>query len=70
MAKRGEAYELLVQDDGVGLPPYLSLESAETLGLQLVNTLIKQLHGTLQVERTGGTAFLLRFPEPEKAHHG
>jgi len=70
MAKRGEAYELLVQDDGVGLPPYLSLESAETLGLQLVNTLIKQLHGTLQVERTGGTAFLLRFPEPEKAPHG
>jgi PAS domain S-box-containing protein len=70
MSKRGAAYDLSVQDDGEGLPPYVAVESAESLGFQLVTTLVRQLHGSLEVERTGGTTFHIRFPEPEPGVHG
>jgi len=41
------------------------VNQAETLGLQLVTNLARQLHGGLDVE-TGpeGTAFTIRFPLP------
>jgi two-component system, sensor histidine kinase PdtaS len=50
-------YELIVEDDGVGLPPGLDIERTETLGLQLVCLLVKQLDGTIEVSSQGGTRF-------------
>lgn len=57
---------LCVRDNGVGLPPGFDVNQAETLGLQLVTNLARQLHGGLDVE-TGpeGTAFTIRFPLPD-----
>ncbi|MFP5221412.1 MAG: sensor histidine kinase [Acidobacteriota bacterium] len=57
---------LCVKDDGVGMPPGFDLNQPDTLGLQLVTNLARQLHGTLDMT-TGpeGTAFTLRFPLPE-----
>jgi len=56
---------LCVRDNGVGLPPGFDVNQADTLGLQLVTNLSRQLHGGLEVE-TGpqGTAFTIRFPLP------
>jgi PAS domain S-box-containing protein len=48
---------LVVKDDGVGLPENLDIADAPSLGLQLVGTLVKQLDGTIDVDRTGGTEF-------------
>lgn len=50
-----------VADDGVGLSPAFSLERAETLGLQLVFDLSRQLHGSVEVSRGGGTTFDIHF---------
>lgn len=35
----------------------------EFLGLQLVNTLIEQLEGTIELDRSSGTAFKIMFAE-------
>lgn len=65
-AKTGADREMLltVADDGVGLPPALAPHRADTLGLQLVDILTRQLRGRLDVATgTGtGTAFHIAFP--------
>jgi two-component sensor histidine kinase len=53
----------VVSDDGVGLPEGLDIENAETLGLQLVTVLVRQIGGEMNVEGDGGTTFLIDFPE-------
>jgi PAS domain S-box-containing protein len=59
---------LAVSDTGVGLPPGLDITRTETLGLQLVRTLTRQIAGRLEVHTNGRTEFSVRFrhlPEPE-----
>jgi len=53
---------LSVQDDGIGLPADLDHQNTTTLGLQLVNTLTKQLNGTIGLIRDRGTTFSITFP--------
>jgi two-component sensor histidine kinase len=57
----GNRVILTVSDNGVGLPPDISLSEAESLGLQLVAMLIQQLEGEIEVERNGGTTFKIQF---------
>jgi len=57
---------LIVSDNGVGFPRDLDLRNTESLGLHLVNTLTRQLAGTIELDRSGGTAFEITFAEP---HH-
>src|SRR5947209_3050822 len=52
---------LVVGDDGLGLPPALDCHRADSLGLQLVDDLTQQLHGSLVVSRDGGTTFTIAF---------
>lgn len=52
---------LTVADDGVGFPPGLDFRSTETLGLQLVNMLVKQLRGEIELGKGAGTAFRITF---------
>jgi len=53
----------MVSDDGVGLPKDLDFRDTESLGSQLVNTLIDQLEGTIDPDRSDGTAFKITFTE-------
>jgi PAS domain S-box-containing protein len=53
---------LSVSDDGVGLPQTTQLRTARTLGFQLIQLLVKQLRGTLDIVRNGGTTFMITFP--------
>jgi two-component sensor histidine kinase/AmiR/NasT family two-component response regulator len=59
----GNTYSLVIKDDGMGLPPGLDYNHTESLGLQLVNTLTKQLAGNIEVERQGGTEIKIKFEE-------
>lgn len=54
--------ELSVSDDGVGVPPDLDIDTAESMGMTLVNSLVRQIHGTLVLGREGGSRFVIRFP--------
>ena len=57
-------FVLAVSDDGVGLPPSLNIETAPTLGLQLVTLLTDQLRGKLAIDAMKPTRFAIRFPTP------
>jgi two-component sensor histidine kinase len=59
----GECYQLEVCDNGIGLPEGLELDATETLGMQLVTILARQLRGTVRVERDQGTRFQILFQE-------
>lgn len=58
---KDEAIQLCVSDNGVGLPADFSLQKTSSLGMSLVNILIKQLEGTISVSSEGGAAFTLQF---------
>ncbi|MBI4806012.1 MAG: PAS domain S-box protein [Desulfovibrio sp.] len=54
-----------VTDDGVGLPAGFDINGTQTLGMQLVVQLARQLRGELQVGTDTGTLFSLVFPLKE-----
>ncbi|WP_244939406.1 AAA family ATPase [Azospirillum doebereinerae] len=58
----GEVGRLSVRDDGVGLPGDHDPDKLDTVGLQLVDDLTSQLHGTLQHNSRAGTEFVVTFP--------
>ena len=54
--------QLVVEDDGVGLPADLNLDDLKTLGLSLVSGLaVSQLGGELDVRRAPGARFVVTF---------
>ncbi|MGK0383954.1 MAG: PAS domain S-box-containing protein [Bacteroidia bacterium] len=55
--------KLIVGDDGIGLPSNFDIENAETLGLQLVTTLVTQVSGVLEIKTNNGTQFCIVFKE-------
>jgi PAS domain S-box-containing protein len=64
VALRKEAYgrmTLSVTDNGVGLPEEIGFGSTQTLGLRLVGTLVRQIDGSVRVERAGGTGVHITF---------
>lgn len=62
-AAAADELELLVQDDGVGLPAGLDPSQSGTLGLDLVYLFAEQLRARVAVESApgAGTSFRLRF---------
>lgn len=63
-------FRLIVSDDGIGLPPEEDLASSKSLGLRIVNTLTRQLGGTMDVGREDGTTFTLTFEDTQAAVSG
>jgi len=57
-----QVYTLIVTDDGVGLPPDFDLGTLKSLGLQLVNDLVRQLTGSIIIDPAPGAGFLISFP--------
>ena len=60
--RAGEEVDLIVGDDGVGLPEGFNWRESTSLGLQLVVSLVKQIDGTIEKEEGKGTVFHIRFP--------
>jgi two-component sensor histidine kinase len=53
--------ELAVSDDGQGLPPDFHLAKSRNLGLQLVDALVAELGGKLDLDQQAGTAFRIEW---------
>ncbi|MDA8088707.1 MAG: ATP-binding protein [Nitrospiraceae bacterium] len=59
--------EFVYEDDGPGLPPELDIGKVKTMGLKLVNTMVrKDLNGSIEVIRGKGCCFKITFPYPGK----
>ena len=56
---------MIVSDDGIGLPADLDIEKTDTLGLQLVKSLIGQIEGIISVKRDSGTNITTQFQEDD-----
>jgi len=55
---------LSIGDDGIGIPADFRWEESRSLGLQVVHTLVAQLHADLEVKGEGGTTYCLRWKLP------
>jgi PAS domain S-box-containing protein len=55
--------EIVVRDNGLGLPDDVDIHQPESVGLHLVNGLVKnQLDGQIEIRRNAGTEILIKFP--------
>jgi len=62
LKRSGGSVVLTVRDNGVGFPEDMDIGEADTLGLELVRTLVAQLKGTMEKEEGPGAAFKIMFP--------
>jgi two-component sensor histidine kinase/CheY-like chemotaxis protein len=54
---------LIVRDDGIGMPEDLDIEKADTLGLRLTGSIVRdQLKGKMKIEQHMGTVVEIEFP--------
>ncbi|HML04158.1 MAG TPA: histidine kinase dimerization/phosphoacceptor domain -containing protein, partial [Methanobacterium sp.] len=60
-----DQYILIIADNGIGIPEDIDFENTESLGLQLVNSLVMQLEGTIKLDRSAGTKFEIIFSKLE-----
>jgi PAS domain S-box-containing protein len=54
-------WRLVVADDGIGLPQDIDLENTDSLGLELISAIARQLQVKVGVIRNNGTTFEFRF---------
>jgi len=60
-----DEFVLVVGDNGIGFPEDLEFQNTSSLGLQLVNTLTRQISGIIELDTTNGTLFSIKFKEME-----
>lgn len=58
-------YILRVADNGKGISKEIEIENADSLGLQLVNILVDQIDGCVELSRNCGTEFTIWFGDKE-----
>lgn len=54
-------YQLMFEDNGAGLPQNFNPEQLSSLGIKLINILVKQLDGELHVKNDNGTKYTIVF---------
>jgi len=58
---KSTSFTLTVSDNGMGIPENLDIEDLDSLGFQLITSLVDQLDGKLELKRNNGTEFTMRF---------
>ncbi len=56
-----DSVEILVQDNGVGLPHGFKIEESDSLGMRLIQNLCNQIGGQMKVKNKNGTSFIMHF---------
>jgi len=60
-------FQLLIKDNGKGLPENFDLNVSSSFGMQLVHGLVDQLQGKIKILQEKGTAFEIYLEEPKVA---
>jgi PAS domain S-box-containing protein len=63
--KEDHTITVLFRDNGIGIPADLDWRDTQSLGLRLVNTLVDQMNGTVELDRSSGTQFTMVLHEKE-----
>ena len=61
MEKNDLHYILTVEDNGKGIPEEIEFPNPDSLGFQLVNLLVEQIDGYMELQRNNGTKFVIWF---------
>jgi two-component sensor histidine kinase len=59
MKKDENGIRIIFEDNGAGFPEGIDFHNTETLGLQLINMLVAQLDGAIEMDRNGGTRYVI-----------
>lgn len=54
---------IIFADNGNGLPSDVTIENSRGFGLRLVEMLVKQIRGSVSIDRDGGTKFIIKFKQ-------
>ncbi|TBO44502.1 tetratricopeptide repeat-containing sensor histidine kinase [Pedobacter kyonggii] len=60
--------EVIISDNGVGLPSNFNLSNVNTLGINLLKGLTPQLGGTFNIKNNNGLTIFLKFPLKSPSH--
>ena len=58
----GNEFVLTFSDNGIGFSQKIDFRKTETMGMQLICTLVEQLEGDIQLLKEKGTVFQITFP--------
>ena len=61
LSENEHAVTLTISDNGIGLPPNFNFRETDSLGLQLVTSLVEQINGEIFCENKIGTKFTITF---------
>lgn len=61
LLEKDERCILTIADNGIGFPQGLDFRRTKTLGFQLINTIVSQLEGSIELGRKQGTKFTITF---------
>lgn len=61
ISKKGKYFKLIFADNGIGFPEEINFRNPDTLGLQLVNALVDQIDGCIELKKNSGTEFVIWF---------
>jgi len=50
-------YLMIIRDNGVGLPKDFEIEKSDSLGMKLINSIVNQLNGNIEIKSEKGTEF-------------
>lgn len=62
LEKKTHTINIIIKDDGIGIPVNFDAENNKTLGLQLVKLLVNQLNGKYKIYREEGTTVQIEIP--------
>jgi PAS domain S-box-containing protein len=66
MTTTGEQFVLTVRDNGIGFPEVVDFQNTRSLGLKLVNLLVGQMNGAIDLHVEEGSTFTIIFPTVSK----
>jgi PAS domain S-box-containing protein len=58
-------FTLIVENNGVPFPQEIEITKSRSLGLNLVKALVDQIHGSLELDKSNGAKFTIKFQQEE-----
>ena len=53
---------MIVSDNGIGMPEEIDLNNSNSLGIELIHSLVDQIDGSIEIGSENGTKYLISFP--------